>query len=183
MDNMLTQLAWESNYGKSNNAKSNYNYGGVKSGNDYAKYNSPEDFVDHYVDLIHDRYPNAFNSNDLSSYAKALKDNGYYEDSLQHYSSNLNNMKSLRQAIEKERLGNLSKYNSNMSFDQIISQPQDAIRSYKQNIVQDIPKYNTTQQKQIIYPSYIQQTNSLPNIMDVYSNMINGRPLLNMPGR
>lgn len=183
MDNMLTQLAWESNYGKSNNAKSNYNYGGVKSGNDYAKYNSPEDFVEHYVDLIHNRYSNAFNSNDLSSYAKALKDNGYYEDSLQHYSSSLNNMKSLRKAIEKERLGNLSKYNSNMSFDQIMSQPQDAIRSYKQDIVQDVPKHNTAQQKQIIYPSYIQQTNNLPNIMDVYSNMINGRPLLNMPGR
>ena len=185
MDNMLTQLAWESNYGKSNNAKRNYNYGGVKSGNDYAKYNSPEDFVEHYVDLIHNRYPNAFNSNDLSSYAKALKDNGYYEDSLQHYSSNLNNMKSLRQAIDKERLGNLSKYNSDVSFDQTMSQPQDAIRSYKQNIVQDIPTYTPTQQtqKQMIYPSYVQQPNKLPNIMDVYSNMINGRPLLNMPGR
>ena len=183
IDNMLTQLAWESNYGKSNNAKSNYNYGGVKSGSDYAKYNSPEDFVDHYVDLIHDRYPNAFNSNDLNTYAKALKQNGYYEDSLSHYSSSLNSMKSLRQAIEKERLGNLSKYNSDVSFDQIMSQPQDAIRSYKQDIVQDVPKHNTAQQKQIIYPSYIQQTNNLPNIMDVYSNMINGRPLLNMPGR
>ena len=94
-------------------------------------------------------------------------------------------MKSLRQAIEKERLGNLSKYNSDVSFDQIMSQPQDAIRSYKQNIVQDIPTYTPTQQtqKQMIYPSYVQQPNKLPNIMDVYSNMINGRPLLNMPGQ
>ena len=185
MDNMLTQLAWESNYGKSDNAKRNNNYGGVKSGNDYAQYKDQQDFVNHYVDLIHDNYPNAFNSNDLNNYAKALKQNGYYEDSLDHYSSSLNNMKSLRYAIEKERLGNTNKYNSDLSFDQIMSQPQDAIRSYKQDIIQDVPVHTPTQQtrKQIIYPSYVQQPNKLPNIMDVYSNMINGRPLLNMPGQ
>jgi len=38
MDNMLTQLAWESNYGKSNNAKVNNNYGGIKNGSGYANY-------------------------------------------------------------------------------------------------------------------------------------------------
>ena len=184
MDNMLTQLAWESNYGKSNNAKNNYNYGGIKSGNNYAKYNSPEDFVEHYVDLIHDRYPNAFNSTDLNSYAKALKDNGYYEDSLTHYSSNLNNMKSLRRAIDNERINNLSKYNNTLSFDQIMSEPQDAIPQYKTNIIQDIPQYKTKEQpKQIIYPNYIQQPNQLPNIMDVYLNMINGRTPLTIPGQ
>lgn len=184
MDNMLTQLAWESNYGKSNNAKVNNNYGGIKNGSSYANYQNPQDFIDHYVDLIHDRYPNAFNSTDLNSYAKSLKDNGYYEDSLSHYSSNLNNMKSLRKAIDNERINNLSKYNNTLSYDQIMSEPQDAIQTYKPNIVQTIPQFKQKEQsKQIIYPNYIQQPNQLPNIMDIYLNAVNGRNPLTIPGQ
>lgn len=183
-DNMLTQIAWESNYGKSNNARTNNNYGGIKNGNAYAKYKDQQDFVNHYIDLIHDRYPNAFNSTNLTNYAKELKKNGYYEDSLQHYSNSLNSMTSLRKAINAERINNQDKYNTQVTYNQVMSEPQDNTRIYKQKIIDPIPQYKPVAQpvKQT-YPNYIQQVNQLPNIMDAYLNVINGRTPLQIPGQ
>ena len=55
--NVMRQLAYESNYGRSRVARRQHNYGGVGwNGKTYNTYKSDADFVKDYVRLMHTRY-------------------------------------------------------------------------------------------------------------------------------
>lgn len=94
---MARQLSYESEYGTSNVASKYNNYGGVKQkGNSdvYARYKNRDDFVNSYVDLILNNYKTAAAARDVKTWARALKDGGYYEDTFDNYYGKMNNMKS-----------------------------------------------------------------------------------------
>ena len=56
---MLTQLAYESNYGTSSVARKQNNFGGVGwNGKTYTSYKNKEDFIKAYVGLMNGRYRN-----------------------------------------------------------------------------------------------------------------------------
>ena len=122
-DNMMRQLAWESNYGTSPLAISNHNYGGVKSSNtEYAKYKDDDAFADYYVSLIRRKYPQAIKAKDTKSYAKELKKVGYYEDSLQNYSQKLSNMSSVSRAAKLHMHTNPKQYEVEVLLDDLKNQ-------------------------------------------------------------
>ena len=122
-DNMMRQLAWESNYGTSPLAISNHNYGGVNSSNtEYAKYKDDDAFANYYVSLIRRKYPQAVKAKDAKSYAKELKKVGYYEDSLQNYSQKLSNMSSVSKAAKLHMYTNPKQYEVEMLLDDLKKQ-------------------------------------------------------------
>lgn len=122
-DNMMRQLAWESNYGTSPLAISNHNYGGVKSSNtEYAKYKDDDAFADYYVSLIRRKYPQAVKAKDTKSYARELKKVGYYEDSLQNYSQKLSSMSSVSRAAKLHMHTNPKQYEVEMLLDDLKNQ-------------------------------------------------------------
>lgn len=62
--NVMRQLAYESNYGRSRVARRQHNYGGVGwNGKTYTTYKSDADFVKDYVRLMHTRYGAALRAN------------------------------------------------------------------------------------------------------------------------
>lgn len=110
--NVMRQLAYESNYGRSRAARRQHNYGGVGwNGKTYNTYKSDADFVKDYVRLMHTRYGAALRAKSTQDYARALKQKGYYEDSLQNYSRNLNGMNSLVIATRNHRNSHKDAYN------------------------------------------------------------------------
>lgn len=122
-DNMMRQLAWESDYGTSPLAISNHNYGGVKSSNtEYAKYKDDDAFADYYVSLIRRKYPQAVKAKDAKSYARELKKVGYYEDSLQNYSQKLSSMSSVSRAAKLHMHTNPKQYEVEMLLDDLKNQ-------------------------------------------------------------
>ena len=115
-DYMMRQLAWESTYGTSNVAKKQRNYGGVGwNGKTYFTYKTDEDFVKNYVSLMNRRYKKALVADNIYGYGAALKEKGYYEDTLEHYTSNLANMKSLSKRVAAHRKSNPDLYTSRAS--------------------------------------------------------------------
>ena len=122
-DNMMRQLAWESDYGTSPLAISNHNYGGVKSSNtEYAKYKDDDAFANYYVSLIRRKYPQAVKAKDAKSYAKELKKVGYYEDSLQNYSQKLSDMSSVSRAAKLHMHTNPKQYEVELLLDDLKNQ-------------------------------------------------------------
>lgn len=110
--NVMRQLAYESNYGRSDAARDKYNYGGVGwDGQKYTTYKSDEDFVKAYVRLMHNKYDAALRAKSTQDYARALKQRGYYEDTLQNYSRNLVGMNSLARAARAHKSANPDAYN------------------------------------------------------------------------
>ena len=110
-DYMMRQLGWESTYGTSNVAKKQHNYGGVGwNGKTYFKYKTDEDFVRDYVSLMNRRYKEALAADTIQGYGAALKKYGYYEDTLEHYTSNLANMKSLSRSVAAHKKANPDLY-------------------------------------------------------------------------
>lgn len=110
--NVMRQLAYESNYGRSDAARDKHNYGGVGwDGKKYTTYKSDEDFVKAYVRLMHNKYNTALRAKSTQDYARALKQRGYYEDTLQNYSRNLVGMNSLARAARAHKSANPDAYN------------------------------------------------------------------------
>lgn len=125
--NIMRQLAWESNYGRSRVARQQHNYGGVGwNGKTYTTYKNDADFVENYVRLMHNRYDNALRAKTTQDYARALKQKGYYGDSLQNYTNGLIGMKSVVKASAAHRLNNRDKYNYNVKLDDVIQDYEDA---------------------------------------------------------
>lgn len=60
----------------------------------YNSYKDKKHFARDYVRLMNSRYKNAVQAKTLSDYAKQIRDLGYYTDTLENYSRNLNGMKS-----------------------------------------------------------------------------------------
>lgn len=109
--NMITQLAYESNYGTSSVARNQNNYGGVGwNGKTYTTYKDKADFAKNYVRLMNSRYKNVIAADTLLDYAKGLKGLGYYEDSLENYSRNLTGMKSFAKALDSHIANNPDLY-------------------------------------------------------------------------
>lgn len=125
--NVMRQLAYESNYGRSRVARRQHNYGGVGwNGKTYNTYKSDADFVKDYVRLMHTRYGAALRAKSTQDYARALKQKGYYEDSLQNYSRNLNSMNSLVRAARNHRNSHKDAYNYNVQLNDIEQDYEDA---------------------------------------------------------
>ena len=124
--NVMRQLAYESNYGRSRVARQQHNYGGVGwNGKTYTTYKSDADFVKDYVRLMHTRYGAALRAKSTQDYARALKQKGYYEDSLQNYSRNLNSMNSLVRAARNHRNAHKDAYNYNVKLVDILQDYED----------------------------------------------------------
>lgn len=124
--NVMRQLAYESNYGRSRVARRQHNYGGVGwNGKTYNTYKSDADFVKDYVRLMHTRYGAALRAKSTQDYARALKQKGYYEDSLQNYSRNLNSMNSLVRAARNHRNSHKDAYNYNVQLNDLEQDYED----------------------------------------------------------
>ena len=125
--NVMRQLAYESNYGRSRVARQQHNYGGVGwNGKTYTTYKSDADFVKDYVRLMHTRYGDALRAKSTQDYARALKQKGYYEDSLENYSRNLRGMDSLVKAAHYHRNAHKDAYNYNVQFNDLVQDYEDA---------------------------------------------------------
>lgn len=125
--NVMRQLGYESNYGRSNIARRQHNYGGVGfNGKKYNSYKSDEDFVKDYVRLMHKRYRSALKAKSTQDYARELKRNGYYTDTLAHYTSQLRGMDSLAKAAFNHRYRNPNMYNYNVKFNDVVQDYNDA---------------------------------------------------------
>lgn len=124
--NVMRQLAYESNYGRSRVARQQHNYGGVGwNGKTYTTYKSDADFVKDYVRLMHTRYGAALRAKSTQDYARALKQKGYYTDSLQNYSRNLRGMDSLVRAAHYHRINHKDAYNYNVQFNDLVQDYED----------------------------------------------------------
>lgn len=125
--NVMRQLAYESNYGRSRVARRQHNYGGVGwNGKTYNTYKSDADFVKDYVRLMHTRYGAALRAKSTQDYARALKQKGYYEDFLQNYSRNLNSMNSLVRAARNHKNAHKDAYNYNVQLNDLEQDYEDA---------------------------------------------------------
>ena len=125
--NVMRQLAYESNYGRSNVARRQHNYGGVGfNGKTYTTYKSDADFVKDYVRLMHNRYGSALKAKSTQEYAKALKQRGYYQDSLQNYTKNLVGMGSLVKAAYAHKKANPNAYNYAVNMADLEQDYEDA---------------------------------------------------------
>ena len=125
--NVMRQLAYESNYGRSRVARQQHNYGGVGwNGKTYTTYKTDADFVKDYVRLMHTRYGAALRAKSTQDYARALKQKGYYEDSLENYSRNLRGMDSLVKAAYYHRNAHKDAYNYNVQLNDLEQDYEDA---------------------------------------------------------
>lgn len=119
--NALRQLAYESNYGTSNVAKTQHNYGGVGwDGKTYTTFKSDQDFVDYYAKMMDKRYKTALNAKTTEDYARQLKANGYYEDTVQNYTRNLLGMKTLYNRAVQHKKANPNQYNYDVTLDDLV---------------------------------------------------------------
>lgn len=113
INNILKQMAQESNYGLSPRGNG-YNLSGIKAWNDnegtkhsdgefYRDFKDYSDYVDYYVELLNNRY-DALNAKDLDDYIYRLhhtKSGRKYSADEEGYKKNLKNMVSLDRAINK----------------------------------------------------------------------------------
>jgi hypothetical protein len=121
-------LAWESDYGRSRVARDQHNYGGYGwNGKTYTTFKDDADFISHYVNLMNNRYKNAVNASSIYEYGKALKDKGYYEDSLEHYTNSLAGMQSISRAAARHRKNNPDLY----KLEETVTQPFVAPPAYQ----------------------------------------------------
>lgn len=119
--NIMRQLAYESNYGTSNIARKQHNYGGVGfNGKTYTTYKSDEDFVNNYIDLMRNKYDSALKAKTTQDYARQLKQRGYYQDTLQNYTRNLMGMNTLAKAAFNHRKKNPDMYNYNVQYSDLL---------------------------------------------------------------
>ena len=129
VDHMMKQLAYESNYGNSALARTHHNYGGYGyTGNGkYRNYKTDQDFINDYGSWFL-RRRDIWNAKNINDYAKALKKYGYYEDSYDHYSSQLRNMRTLEKYMRDYNLNNIRKNNNHLDqrIQQRLQQKPDA---------------------------------------------------------
>lgn len=193
-DNMMRQLAWESDYGTSPLAISNHNYGGVKSSNtEYAKYKDDDAFADYYVSLIRRKYPQAVKAKDAKSYARELKKVGYYEDSLQNYSQKLSSMSSVSRAAKLHMHTNPKQYEVEMLLDDLKKQSVQQPVSTRveppinKEPINKEPFVNTpipTKAPLITRPEYLESNSLIKKSFEQnMNNMLYGREFqFNLPG-
>ena len=125
--NIMRQLAWESNYGRSRAAREQHNYGGIRGNSKtYYTYKDDKDFVEKYMRLMHNRYGAALRAKSTQDYANALKQKGYYEDTLEHYTNGLLGMQSVTRAAALHRANHKKDYDYNVKLQDLIDDYEDA---------------------------------------------------------
>ena len=176
LDNMVRQLAYESNYGRSKIALNQHNYGGYGyNGKTYTTFDDDEAFYNAYVNLI--KKMGALGIANTSNYARTLGKKGYYSDSPEHYTSMLGQMKQAdkwindeiknQQMFYKEPLMKLSDFDP--PKDQVVSADNTNVQK-PQVVPEKIPHIDKTQQP-MTYEPY---KSNLPDIMTAYNAMVNG---------
>lgn len=183
LDNMVRQMAYESNYGRSNIALKQHNYGGYGyNGKTYTKFDNDEAFYKAYVNLINKM--GALEIANTSNYARRLGKNGYYSDSPEHYTTMLGSMKQAdkwindeiknQQTFYTEPLMKLSDFDP--QEDQVI--PADNTNVQKPQVVPDRTPYVGEIKQPVTYEPY---KSELPDIMTAYRAITNGQmPLQQM---
>ena len=184
-NNMLSQIAYESSYGRSDAARNLNNYGGIKGASKkYWRYKNIQDFTDGYTNIMIHNHPGALKTKNTQQYARSLKDSGYYEDTYEHYLSQLNGMKSVRRLgdaylkgyakpqifIPKQQPINVinSTNNTMNAIDQQVTPSKSITKPYldipfKVNVSRDIPEYQSI----------------LPPVSQLLQNNMNDQHLIN----
>lgn len=193
-DNMMRQLAWESNYANSLNAINNHNYAGIrKSATKYAKYKNDDQFAQEYVSLIKRKYPNAVKAKNPVQYAKALKDNGYYEDSVEHYAQSLAAMSSISNAVKAHMAANPSQYEVEVLLEDLKKQSEQPAVSTRvakpidREPINKEPFVNTpvpTEAPLITRPEYLESNSLIKKSFEQnMNNMLQGKEFeFKLPG-
>lgn len=143
--NMITQLGYESQYGTTRLAKEQNNYGGVgynDTTKKYSSYKDKADFAKQYVKLMNSKYKNAIGAKTLTDYAKAIRDIGYYTDTLENYANNLNGMKSFQRAVYNHVTNNPQLYSEGIK----ITKSGDGNKVMKIDPIEyaNVPQYEST---------------------------------------
>lgn len=74
---------------------------------------------------MHNKYDSALRAKSTQDYARALKQRGYYKDSLENYSRNLRGMDSLVKAAYNHRIRHKDAYNYNVSLKDLVQDYED----------------------------------------------------------
>ena len=175
-DFMMRQLAYESQYGTSNIAKTQHNYGGVGyNGKTYNKYKDDASFAKDYVNLMTSKYWNALQQNNIQGYGKALKQAGYYEDDSSNYINNLSNMTTLSRKAQNHMQQHPSLYEYKVSLGDLSNDDNEydnapAVSTYvkKPQVTQPIHQY----QEPINLNRPVKS--KLPNIIDTFNAALKG---------
>lgn len=185
LDNMIRQMAYESQYGTSNVARTNHNYSGYGyNGKTYTNFKNDEAFYRAYVALM--KKMGTIGIQDTSKFVKQLKAKGYFEDSLENYMNNMSNMKQANKWINYEIKNSPQFYKqaqmklSDFDLDEQDVAPTDATTVAKPEVVpQKIPADTTTQP--ISYEPDQEYKTMLPDIMQAYQAIQSGKmPLQNL---
>lgn len=116
-DHIMRQFSHESLYGTSRQARVNHNYAGVGyNGSSYYHYDSDEEFIEDYLNLMQKRYGSALAATNIDQWAAALKDKGYYEDTLQNYSRGLKNVKTAARMVQEHKQQHPEQYTGKYDF-------------------------------------------------------------------
>ncbi len=91
------QSMFESQYGQSDLATKQNNYGGIKkpgSDTEYATFKDIDDYVNKHSDLLRRKYGKALRAETLDDYLDAMEAGGYYDlDHKDHYRKTMHDMK------------------------------------------------------------------------------------------
>ena len=112
-DYMMRQLAMESGYGGTR-YRNSHNYGGVMSKGKLKQFESDQQFVDYYLNLMNSKYRDAVSAKDLRQYAEQLGKQGYYNGpTVQQYYNKLNGLKTYGRLLQNDFDKNRSVYEQN----------------------------------------------------------------------
>lgn len=112
-DYMMRQLAMESGYGGTR-YRNSHNYGGVMSKGKLKQFESDQQFVDYYLNLMNNKYRDAVSAKDLRQYAEQLGKQGYYNGpTVQQYYNKLNGLKTYGRLLQNDFDKNRSVYEQN----------------------------------------------------------------------
>lgn len=110
---MMRQLAMESGYGGTK-YRNSHNYGGVMSKGKLKQFESDQQFVDYYLNLMNSKYRDAVSAKDLRQYAEQLGKQGYYNGpTVQQYYNKLNGLKTYGRLLQNDFDKNRSVYEQN----------------------------------------------------------------------
>lgn len=110
---MMRQLAMESGYGGTK-YRNSHNYGGVMSKGKLKQFESDQQFVDYYLNLMNSKYRDAVSAKDLRQYAEQLGKQGYYNGpTAQQYYDKLNGLKTYGRLLQNDLNKNRSIYEQN----------------------------------------------------------------------
>lgn len=174
--NIMTQLAWESEYGTSPAARNKHNYGGIfiPGKKEYITFNNDDAFMDYYLSgkLLGNkkRYGNVFEDIPLQEFSRRLKfakdgTGGYYGDTYEHYTNGLLGMKTYKKHLDAYKKnndigdGNAYKY----SEKQYKSDIENNARQAGKRDVTDIPHVEVPQ-RNTVRRQGITQNEFNPNI-------------------